>query len=469
MAEPTRRVRSRTGALALAAAVVMAGAVAPTASAELTPTITAAVDEDMINGWFFTPGSSVRGRVFDSAGGSVVQEFTAATDESEGKFKADPWTSVDLTVGMYVEVEDVTTGITKSLTLTGLTFETLDLDANTAAGHAPPASRLRLEGATDTDPVLPPGPVQYSVDVIADGSGAWSVDLLAEHGVDLQQINTAEVQLVDEDGDSTRAAFHHSDFTANPGTDNISSASFDIGSMHGWWDPESTVDIQIHRADGELIYRGSAATDRRGSFDLDYRQHGVNLHPGMHIQVADSDDTLSYTVAALTWDTLNPRTDTATGRIPAGITWVMGCIAFDEPEGKVGKGGWIVNEDGDTHWATGFAPEGDVLPDSWGEVAVPGTIASYVPPEQAIAQLKDLVTFLVDRHEIPRAQGRLLAAQLTTALRLASSGRDRAAATTLQAFTRTVDRLARRGVVSTDRAGKLTDDTHATVTALKGR
>ena len=98
---------------------------------------------------------------------------------------------MDLLPGYEVTV----VGSTKVLVLVPLTFAEFDPATDPVEGTAPVGAVVRLNGGNESD--------GFEVDVVADGSGFWSVDLLAEHGFDLTFDIGAEARVFDEDGDST--------------------------------------------------------------------------------------------------------------------------------------------------------------------------------------------------------------------------------------------------------------------------
>jgi hypothetical protein len=108
---------------------------------------------------------------------------------------------------MQVRVTDATTGITKQLTLSSVTFDVLDPVTNSASGTAPTGVPLGLaigvpsgSGHGDTDPVV------LGETAPANGGGNWSFDG-AGTGTDITPSMQGFVCAIDIDGDCTGAGF----------------------------------------------------------------------------------------------------------------------------------------------------------------------------------------------------------------------------------------------------------------------
>jgi hypothetical protein len=125
--------------------------------------------------------------------------YSTPTD-AEGSFEIGPATHhLDLVPGMHVVVTGETTGITKELTLSELTMDSLDAETDTASGTAPAGSELAVEAG------LPESEEFFCcLWTQADESGNWLVDFGAE-GFDITSDMGATAHLSDQDGDTTRA------------------------------------------------------------------------------------------------------------------------------------------------------------------------------------------------------------------------------------------------------------------------
>ncbi|MEX2546619.1 MAG: PxKF domain-containing protein [Chloroflexota bacterium] len=167
----------------------------------MTPEVS--MDADFIfvccgEGWRTDPSVSVT--VFDAPGGTILFGPYSVPTDAEGSFEIGPGAhGLDLVPGMYVVVTGDTTGITKELTLSELTFEDLDAETDTASGTAPAGSEVAIEaGLPDSDGFF------CCLWDVADESGNWYVDFGAE-GFDVTGQMGGTVHLPDEDGDTTRA------------------------------------------------------------------------------------------------------------------------------------------------------------------------------------------------------------------------------------------------------------------------
>src|SRR5947207_11772033 len=104
--------------------------------------------------------------------------------------------------------------------------------------------------------------------------------------------------------------------SANPGNENqISGEDFT---------PNTSVAVSIFTSQGgTLLFSGSFATDGSGQFSFtELEDGGVQLPVGRYISAADGGSlgTKALTVVPLTFDALNPATDTASGTASANAT-----------------------------------------------------------------------------------------------------------------------------------------------------
>lgn len=468
--------RRRTGAgrrsVRLVSALVLStvGALVPVAAgtARADPPaarIWADLVAETLGGSGFTSGSAVAVRVYDSPGGTLVYEDGGHPTDAEGGFgmPGDPVdvggeAGVDLVAGMQVEVTDVATATVKTLTLADITFDRLDPVTDTASGRAPAGAALTgLVGSTANPCLGDPAPtVPFSA--TATAAGTWSLAV----GTDLLDVTRGLVETRDADGDATRAAFA----PENAPRFQVYLRFDEISVGDGRWDPNSVVTVSVRAADGSPLYTGSAPTDPAGKFVLSYAQHGVNLTPGVRVTVSDSHDTVSDVLTALTWDRLDPATDTGSGTAPPGAPpCAAGEIYVSDQE--IRKGLWPVDLDDAGRWSASLAPE-DITTDSWGNIWFHGTaIATYLPPRRGVAHLTDTVTSLAGQHVLTHAQALAFTRLLDLAARQLDAGRPRAAIAALRAFRHAVDVAAAAGRLAPARADKLTDDTDATIAAIQ--
>jgi hypothetical protein len=150
--------------------------------------------------WFWMNGfaseSQLMTKIYDAPGGMVLYEGTAMTDESGFAFIGFDVHGANLQVGQYIVVSDG--AATKELELELITFDTFDLDANVAAGTAPPGRLVRVTVATS-----PEAADQMSAEVTADpNSGAWEAGF---GDITEEMRGWSFAQIFDEDGDTNEA------------------------------------------------------------------------------------------------------------------------------------------------------------------------------------------------------------------------------------------------------------------------
>ena len=169
-------------AMILCLAVALIAALPSVATAQDSPRFQASLSNDWVQGMGFVPNASVDVDVNGSPS-------TVPTD-GDGRFNFNP--GPDLVPGDVITVSDGTT--TKSLTLADLTFDSLDPVTDVGSGTA------AVPDGTQID-VSVAGP---NVTTTVTG-GLWSVDFMAEAGVDVLPDADGGATLVDDDGDATVA------------------------------------------------------------------------------------------------------------------------------------------------------------------------------------------------------------------------------------------------------------------------
>lgn len=307
--------------------------------------------------------ASVTVQVFKGQGGaSLFGPYSVANDE-EGGFAVWPdELELDLLAGMYVVVTGNQTGFAKDLTLADISLDLLDAETDTASGKAPAGSWLWVEaGVPNTDNAIGFGGVQ------ADESGLWFADFGAQ-GFDITPEMGGAVHLADGDGDTTRAGIPGYEPPQLPAID----ANLAWDSVGGYdFPPGATATLTIMDPDGIVLVgpldksvtdEGDVWFEAGADFDLD-------LVPGMEVTLADGTSTKVLYLEPLTFDLLDPDTDTATGTASPG-TRVF--VDLWESEGE-GGGYAEVDADGSGNWtatAPDFDPPLDITPTMDGQAGV---------------------------------------------------------------------------------------------------
>jgi uncharacterized repeat protein (TIGR01451 family) len=255
-----------------------------------------------MHGDSFTIDSSVTVEIFDAPGGTLLVSDSIPTDRF-GNFEFNlESTGVSLAPGMHLVGTDVATSDAKELTLVALTFDALNFTNDTASGTASPGTTVLVE--------LFDGP---SLEVVTNGSGDWLADFGAQ-GFDVTFAMGGIAQVLDSDGDSTDDEVFPPTISANLIQDHINGSDFT---------PNSSVTVAIFDSPGgSLLFSGSAATGEFGEFGVSQDATGVALVPGMQVTVTDdtTSGTKELTLVPITFDVLNPITDTASGTAPPNAT-----------------------------------------------------------------------------------------------------------------------------------------------------
>lgn len=93
------------------------------------------------------------------------------------------------------------------------------------------------------------------------------------------------------------------------------------------WPGGDQVDVKLRGTDGNVVYTTTATTDPLGLFVVNPRGRPyvscdipVPLRPGMTYTASDGSMTKSLVIEAISFDRLDPETETAAGTAPAGRT-----------------------------------------------------------------------------------------------------------------------------------------------------
>ena len=122
---------------------------------------------DWVQGWNFTPSSTVTVEIFDGVGGASQFFSDSVPTDDGGYFNLEPQEGVDLVPGTYI----VVTGSEKTLEMVDLTFDVFDVAGDLIAGTAAPGTVVEFGVGNEFE--------GYGGLATADGAGNWSVDLTA--------------------------------------------------------------------------------------------------------------------------------------------------------------------------------------------------------------------------------------------------------------------------------------------------
>lgn len=314
-----------------------------------------------IAGFNFTPDDSVTVEILDAPGGtSLFGPAPAPTDEGGSFEVAGEEHGVDIVPGTFVSVTDDTSGVTKELTLVNVTWDSTDFDADTVSGTAPANADVSVV-VFDPDEE----DAQSELTVTADGDGNWVADFGAE-SFDITAGSRGFAEVFDTDGDASaadapepphiRIAFGHQFY----GCCDIAFA-FAIVANGSGFTPDSPVTVELYDApEGTLLSSDTVTTDGEGSFGCGcgppFDQLAV---PGTHVVVTDPATGIvkDITLAQVTFDVLDPGTDTGSGTAPPDAEIQLEVFS----SGEFFFLQTVADQDG--NWSIDFAAEGiDIVP-----------------------------------------------------------------------------------------------------------
>jgi hypothetical protein len=157
------------------------------------PRITVQPDHGWVGGNDWTVGNTVTIIVDDTPTPSLPYLYTdSQTVQGDSTFWFPVEPTLDLLAGQYITVSDTVT--TKSMQIEEIHFDSVNEADDTAAGRGPHDAPASVFIRTTTD--------EMSLDITIGSTGNWSVDFSP---FDIQNVQDANVQTYDNDGDSTLA------------------------------------------------------------------------------------------------------------------------------------------------------------------------------------------------------------------------------------------------------------------------
>jgi PKD repeat protein len=221
-----------------------------------------------------TPDSTVILAVYEFEGGPLIFEDTL-TVSSAGDAWWNGWEGdIYLYPGTYIKATDENSGWVETMTVIDVTYEAVDLEANTAQGHALPGTEFGVDfyfRETATTPY-----VAEKLIVTAGEDGYWLADFGAA-GIDIPPYAFHGVHINDGDGDMT-----------------IDNLPYIFASEDNWiwirsFTPDTPVTVEIYdEPDGALIYGPyTLQTDPAGRVFFWASAYGADLQPGYYSIVTD--------------------------------------------------------------------------------------------------------------------------------------------------------------------------------------
>ena len=258
----------------------------------------------------FTPNSAVRFEVYESLGGArLYGPVTRQTDDAGNQNRNAGHLGFQVRPGMHIVVTDVATGTVRSLEVSTLSIDSIDVAADTVSGTARPGDTVYVE--------LHGAP---SAQVVAGPDGSWTADF-SNSSQDVGESDFPKAFVFDADLDATTA-------TPKPGCPSfglfrclVSAAiEFDSIGVIGFT-PSSDVRLEVFDAPGgqRLFGPTTRRTDEFGDFFVDFGFNpGPDIVPGTYVVAIDvaTGTTKTLEVAPLSADRVDPLADVVAGTAP---------------------------------------------------------------------------------------------------------------------------------------------------------
>ncbi len=312
---------------------------------------------DRVEGYGFAPDTTVTLTV-DSGSGPVPVGDPPTTD-AFGNFDYQSDSDLDLDPDDIVEVSDGF--VTRSLTVVGLSFDTLDRTADTASGTSdqPDGTEVYVNIGNEAE---------WEEVVTTVEGGVWTatftIDVTADMG--------GQATIREPDGDETIA-----DAPPTPPSPNIwASSTNDPDGVLGFnFAPDTTVSLTVDTGTGPVAVSDPPTTGPDGNFDYRYNPD-FDLDPEDVVEVSDGVTTRSLTLVGLSLETLDSAADTASGtsdqpddtQVDVSAVNELGNLFVDSVTTTVTSGTWTADftidiTDGMGGFAAIYDADGDATVD----------------------------------------------------------------------------------------------------------
>ncbi|MFC1996521.1 PhnD/SsuA/transferrin family substrate-binding protein [Chloroflexota bacterium] len=295
----------------------------------------------------FSKNADVTMTLYDAPGGAILYEPEIVHTDGSGSAWVNLWEhGIDLQTGHYITAYDHTLDFTKALEVELFTFE----EMNTAADYVRGTSYvdewvdLHIESLFSN----------WGLDAQTDENENWFRSY-GDENYDLTDQMWAYGWAVDDQGN-----WSQDHITGLPNIE-ASVASDWISGFN--FSPNRDVNVQIYEFfGGPLLADVYTTADGNTQFYMDHGEHGIDLQPGMYLNVVDQETgkTASLELAHLTFDGVDYGLDRAWGRADEGMQVVVRADwLFDHYEITV-----VADQDG--NWYADFAALGVDLTPDWG-------------------------------------------------------------------------------------------------------
>ena len=236
-------------------------------------------------------------------------------------------------------------GVAKELVLQSGSIESMDTADDILYGTAPANTLVRA--------FVHQYQMYEEMMIEADTSGNWAADF-STMDVDLSEYTYTELTIPDEDGDETRYMWFVPEIDALTNTNRIETWGFKAYS-------DVTIRIYAPASEGGVLLHDpeTRRTDQTGHIWWSYYEHGVELLPGVRIEIDDGTSFQTLIVEPVTLDVIDLENDLLQGTAaPNTIVHVF-----------VGTNWWEaykfpVQSDGSGNWTADLSAEGFDITDN---------------------------------------------------------------------------------------------------------
>ncbi|NWG07638.1 MAG: BMP family ABC transporter substrate-binding protein [Chloroflexi bacterium] len=320
------------------------------------PSIGVRANDDRIEGWEWTLGSTITVSVDDPVTPTspditrTAVVYEASWNPGEYRFDVDLRNIYDVKTGDTVTATDGTT--TKTHTVTSLAFTDVNMDTDVVTGVAAAGSTVAI-WACDSFNCY-----NYAPDPVADGDGVWSVDFTPIF--DITYGTWIDSSQNDEDGDGTFFGKNMPNPRINvrANDNNIEGQEWTLGSTVTVTvdDPLTPVSPDITRT--AVVYEASW---NPGEYRFEIKLEGeFDIKASDIVTATDGTITKTHTVTSLAFTSIDVDTDVVTGTAQAGSN--VDIWACDNNNCYNGP---TVTADGNGNWSVDFTGIYDIVHGTW--------------------------------------------------------------------------------------------------------